>query len=389
MESYKFKVESFRKNQSPYDKKSKLASYTVVCDVRNLPLDIPADITNPRDQKLTHSVGKAITKGFLTDPNFWVMNRGILFSVDTVEFNNSSNVMTLNLTDLEKHGNVDGGHTYKAIQQSIKKLGEENMPDTQYVRLEILTGVEDFFEDLAGARNTSNQVDTKSLAELANQFSFIKDAIKDEPFSQQIAFKQYEEGKRIDAREIVALISMFNPEMYSEKSQPVQAYSSKEHCTKKYVSEVKDNPEGNSFVKMKPIIPDIFRLYSYIEKKMPDFYSGSKYGAIKGVIHGKEYITLFSNEAIKYESPKGFVYPILASLRALVEESEDGSFQWKTNPFTCFDDVGDDLVQTTIERSRSSGHNPQSVGKDSGHWAALFNKVQNYSLKKQLEKMVA
>ena len=25
------------------------------------------------------------------------------------------------------------------------------------------------------------------------------------------------------------------------------------------------------------------------------------------------------------------------------------------------------------------------VGKDSGHWSALFDKVQNYSLRKQLE----
>ena len=70
-------------------------------------------------------------------------------------------------------------------------------------------------------------------------------------------------------------------------------------------------------------------------------------------------------------TPNGFIYSILGSLRALLKE-ENGKYVWKRNPFDMLDKLGPTLVGTTIERSRSLGNYPQSVGNDSGNWKTLY-----------------
>lgn len=389
---YIFKVESFRKNPSPYEQKKDQASYAVICDVKNLPVDIPIKNTNPREQNFQTSVARDIKKSFLEDENFWLLNRGILFSVGSVSYNSSNQEMTMVISDEDRHGNVDGGHTYQIINENKEILQGDNSINKQFVKLEIVTDVESFFEDLAGARNTSNQVDLKSLSELQGHFQLIKDSLKGEPFLENIAFKQYEQGKKIDAREVIALITMFNKIMFDEKSQPTIAYSGKEVVTRRYVKDVSSNSEDNSYLKMKSIVPDIFKLYDHLEKSIPEFYTqkkdGKKYGALKEIKKGENFQTLYYQNSIEYETPKGFLYPILASLRALIEYDSGGNAVWKYHPFECLNDLGHELVMKTIDRSKSLGGNPQSVGKDSGHWATLFSLVENYALKKQLEEML-
>ena len=391
-QEFKFKVESFRKNPSPYESKKEQASYTIICDVKKLPIDIPIKNTNPREQNFQTAVAREIKKSLLEDENFWLLNRGILFSVESVSYDNSKQEVTMIISDEDRHGNVDGGHTYQIINKHKINIGDDFPITQQFVKLEIVTDVESFFEDLAGARNTSNQVDLKSLSELQGCFQLIKNSLKNECFLEKIAFKQYEQGKKIDAREVIALISMFNKGMFDEKSQPNITYSGKEVITRRYVKEVSENPEDNSYLKMVSLIPDIFKLYEHLEKNMPEFYTqnkdGKKYGALKEIKTPSDLKTLFYEETISYETPKGFIYPILASIRALIEYDENGNAEWMYHPYECLNDLGHELVIKTIDRSKSLGGNPQSVGKDSGHWATLYSLVENYALKKKLEEMM-
>lgn len=70
---------------------------------------------------------------------------------------------------------------------------------------------------------------------------------------------------------------------------------------------------------------------------------------------------------------------MLAAFRVLVEENKDtGLYEWKNNinPNDYFDILGSEMVLTTVDRSRSLGDNPQSVGKDSGHWAQMYRIIQ-------------
>ena len=73
-------------------------------------------------------------------------------------------------------------------------------------------------------------------------------------------------------------------------------------------------------------------------------------------------------------SPNGFIYPVLGALRALLVE-KDGVYTWTQNPFALLDEVGPDLVCTTVERSRTLGNDPVKVGKDTGNWQTLYMRV--------------
>ena len=132
------------------------------------------------------------------------------------------------------HGNIDGGHTYKIICEH-----KDDSKIDQYVQFEIMTGVEDIIEDLARARNTSVQVDEKSMAELANKFDPIKEGLEGMPFYNRIAFKQNQieidntNGKNlkmIDAREIVAIINMFNIDRFDFKHTQLKHILLKQKC---------------------------------------------------------------------------------------------------------------------------------------------------------------
>ena len=158
--------------------------YIFYVKVDDVPLGIPM-ATNPRNQKLTSSVAKAITESLLSnDGNFYLKNRGIILSASKLEYDPERAEVTVYFDNTLCHGNIDGGHTYRIIcEYQGKKLN-------QYVQFEVMTGVEGIIENLAEARNTSVQVDEKSMAELARKFDPIKEGLEGMPFFDRIAFKQ-------------------------------------------------------------------------------------------------------------------------------------------------------------------------------------------------------
>lgn len=379
------KVESFRKIPNPYinreEGNKEAMMYIAICDVKNLPSDIPME-TNPREQKLTTGVPKKIKSSLLEEDylDFYLLNRGLCISAADVTFNNYSNEMTIRFDDFEFHGDIDGGHTYKIILENQDKLEDGK----QFVKLEILTGVETIFQRLAAARNTSTQVQDKSIAELENRFDIIKNAISEEVYASDIFFKENEDGS-IDVADLLAILYMFNLDEYPNMDKfPMSAYSSKKRCIDAYLSAHKKYGEtsDNPYVKMAPIMNDIFKLYDYIELNMGKYYREKnptgKYGLTKGVSNStstKKYTTKFEHKDMEYSSPTGFIYPILGAFRALLKE-QNGVYIWKKNPFIVANDLGAELVDTTVERSRTLGNNPQSVGKDTGNWKTLYMTIK-------------
>lgn len=380
-----FKAVSFRKLPNPNQQReinNKVDSdypqmYYAICDVKDIPNNIPMQ-TNPRNQRMNSGVAKKIKNSLLntTEPNFYLLNRGILISAEAVHYDNNSGKIKIFFDDFDVHGNVDGGHTYKAILEKRDNLdyGE------QFVKLEILTGVEDIFQSLAAARNTSTQVQDESIAELENRFDMIKDAIVNEPFKNYVFFKENADGD-IDVAEIVSILTMFNLEKYPDMSSfPIIAYSGKKKCIDYYIDAHKANGEtvSNPYFKMKDIMVDIFKLYDMLEINIGKYYkqknSSGRYGSVKGIAipkEGKHFYSKFYKQEMDYQSPTGFLYPILGAFRSLVDD--DGSkYFWKKDPFDIMKKIGPDLVATTIERSRTLSNNAQSVGKDTGNWKTLY-----------------
>ena len=385
----KFQVSSFRRVPNPYMKSSvgdpNPEMFIAVCDVKDLPDNIPMG-TNPREQKLTTAVPKKIKASLLDETNldFYLLNRGLLLSVASVSFKNSSKELTLEFSNEDYHGNIDGGHTYKIIKEFRDQLDKGK----QFVKIEIVKGIEDIFQRLAAARNTSTQVQDKSIAELEGRFDLIKDVISGTPYADDIFFRENEDG-RIDVADILSILYMFNLDMYPNDNNtkfPTSSYCSKKKCIDTYIKYHKEcgNKPINPYVKMQPIVQDIFRLYDHIEKNMGKYYReqnpAGKYGLTKGVVTakiGKPCKSKFYECDMDYQTPAGFIYPVLGAFRALLTENpENNKYEWVKDPIAVANMIGGDLVNTTVECSRSLGNNPQSVGKYTGNWKTLYQSVK-------------
>lgn len=380
MSIFKVKAVQFKKMEDPLNRKEK-RKYVCYVHIDDVPEGIPM-ATNPREQKLTTSVAKEIEKSLLSnDGEFHQKNRGIVLSAAKVTYNTKNSEMEIILDDPYEHGNIDGGHTYKIC------LNHKGEGLDQFVQFEIMVGVEDIIESLAEARNTSNQVDAKSLAELAQKFDPIKDAIGGMPFFNRIAFKQNQQlkvngtnVKMIDAREIVAIISMMDKLQYSSEHHPTQAYSSKAKVLENYLEDY------NYYQKFSNIAIDIFDLYDEIERDLPYAYneSGGRYGAKKysgykeidrvPVIVGK---AKFSLEPLNYKIPDGLMYPIVASFRALIgyDKSTDKYF-WKKCPIEVYKSIRSNLVNKMMRYTDTLGNNPNATGKDANAWDLLYMTVE-------------
>ena len=367
------KENSFRKLDDPFnDVAKKYVFYVKICDV---PEGIPM-ATNPRDQKLTSGVAQAIKESLESNDGFFhLKNRGIVLSAKSCTYNNKTKEVTINFTD-----DMDGGHTYKIV------CDHRNSGLDQYVQFEVMTGVEDIIEKLAEARNTSVQVDEKSMAELQQKFDPIKEGLEGMPFFTRIAFKQNQQAfddvtnkrlKMIDAREVVSIINMFNIDKFDAMNHPIKAYSSKAKMLELYLN----NPD--SYRRYVNIMPDIFDLYDAVETEFATAFNetGGRYGRKKysgykdGNIIGT---SKFGLHDIYYKIPDGLIYPAVAAFRSLVVlNQETDKYEWKNgvNPISVWDRCKSSITSQIMNFASAIGDNPNAVGKDSNIWNLAYMTV--------------
>lgn len=366
---------SFRKLDDPFNDVSK--KYVFYVKVSDVPEGIPM-ATNPRDQKLTSGVAQAITDSLESnDGYFHLKNRGIVLSAKSCTYNNKTREVTINFTDEALHGNIDGGHTYKIVCE------HRNVDLDQYVQFEVMTGVEDIIENLAEARNTSVQVDEKSMAELQQKFDPIKEGLEGMPFFTRIAFKQNQQAfddetnkklKMIDAREIVAIINMFNIQKFDAQNHPIKAYSSKAKMLELYL----EDPE--LYRKYVNIMPDFFDLYDTIEMEFAMAFNetGGRYGRKKYSGYKNNAVigmSKFGLHDIIYKIPDGLIYPTVAAFRSLVVYNDvTGKYEWKNglDPISVWDKCKGNLTNQIMSFASAIGDNPNTVGKDSNIWNLAY-----------------
>lgn len=386
---FKFNVKSFKRMENPYDVKWDRTKYVCYVNARVIPLEFEQWMeTNPREQKLTTNVAKAIQDSLSNNhKDFHELNRGIVMSASKVSYDNQTKEITMEFEDESIHGNIDGGHTLRIILEQIKN-GE--LLHEKYVFLEIFTGIENPIE-LAEARNTSVQVTQTSIEELKNSFECIKEALSNCSFKDRIAYKQNEhtgEKNIIDVREIIAITNMFNQSLYPINNQinishPIQSYTGKETSLNSYLKIEKEDRE-KIIENMSGIIPDIFKLWDMIET---EFDSKAKLG--KKIYKVKKYSkfdenrivehSMISNNGLDYSVPKGLIYPLVGAFRAIVEiDPVTGKYRWKKDPFQAWNIVGPNLIRTLLNASTDLGDTPDTIGKSPNTWDILFKELFIY-----------
>lgn len=396
MANIKFKVEALRTLASPYRKSDKDEStfetiYYLLVDMKDLPAGISLEV-NPRKPRMSTSVAKSLLNAVVEPTtDFYINNRGIVIAAKSLSFNTTDSEVTIDIGDqddeCDKHlyGILDGGHTYTAIMMKRDEIPKDIR---KFVRIEVITNVQTVTR-LSDSRNTSLQVSDMALFNLDDKFDIVKEAILDQPYASQIAYKD-NESKPIHISELLRLMYTFDIDKYpDDTSAPVQSYSGKAQVFKRY-KEAFETPLYQALAKQLPLL---VKLYDKIEYELPQKYKDYKkamgvsiprFGGVRGIESlEKESATEFLSTPTKYSVSSGYIYPIFGAFRSLLHfDSTGGTISWLFDPLEIWGEIGVSIVQNTFETST----NPQLAGKDKQLWLSNYRIVETQSLRKLLNK---
>lgn len=376
----KFNVASVRTVSSPSQRN--VTTYFTYVNFKDLPSGLPLDV-NPRKPKMNTSVARALMNAVKApETDFDINNRGIVIIAKKFKFNSTDNTVTLDLAnDPTKFGILDGGHTYTSIIECRDEIAENI---NKFVKLEIIVGEELFASRIADARNTSASVSDIALYELDDKFDFIKNAIKKEPYANEIAIKDNSK-ERLPIIELLKLLFAYNIYKFpNANSAPIRAYTGKNMVFKDIKQDL-DNQTGY-YDRLSKLLPDLVRLYDKIEldfrEKYLKYNPTGKFGALRGVEKQKTPSkTLFLENKTDYRVATGYILPVFGAFRVLIEENSN-KLSWKLDPFKMWEKVGDSLVKNTLESSRN---NPQDAGKNASIWSNNYSKVENEMFREMLK----
>lgn len=392
----KFKASSFRRLATPYDDQGK-KDYMAVVNMK----DIPAELDNwrelnVRDPKESKSVPKEIKQSLIDDPEgFYFKNRGLLILADKVHYDNSRDLVELEFVNKAMNGLADGGHSFRVIRRHIEGLSPEELEKLDaYVKVEILEGFTTREEvvPIIEARNNSTAVLEQSFQELLGAYNTVKEQLRDKSYADRIYYKQFEESadgetiKDIDIKEILSYLICFDTENFNDQVHPIKAYSAISKVVDHFAIDAKNPEKKERLDRLVVLLPDILRLRDIIYKEMPLSYNaiGGKFGGLTDVVPikkgMKEEELVFIGEKSGYRIPSGFIYPVLASMRVLVENKK-GVFSWRQDPVDFFLEIKEELISALIGQEKSI-QNPNQLGKDGMTWLLCYKIAENAALRK-------
>jgi hypothetical protein len=352
-----------------------ITRYVFFTPVRSVPRDLPLD-PNAREPKVRLRVYKDVAESLMDRDGvagtFHLKNKGITVVADRVEKLDDDRYK---VTITEGQGILDGGHTYELL---CLNLDNPETPEQQFVKWEIVTNVDpSWIPDLSRGLNTSVQVQPMSLDNLAGQFDWIKDELADEPYIEQIAWKENDPGE-YDARDIVALLTCFDITRFPNggSEHPVMAHDRKSRALKEFERRPDD------YRKLRPLLKDILVLHDEVRYGSQQIWNtGShKFGGLSYVEKKpSKFTAYFIDKEQEYRLMNGALYPILAAFRWMVEEDKDaGVMRWRGGFESVqqrWQELGEELLEMTYQTSAELRGNPNSLGKSRSLWSNLHSRI--------------
>lgn len=381
--------------------------------VKDMPTNVSND-ANPRDTNTSRAVYRGITESLLgtedTDDIGWFhyKHHGITILADDVVVKDlgkdEHNVEVKFLG--HPRGSIDGGHSMQLFREVLKDL-TKTIPDEQYVQVNVLVGIpDDQIPKIAGGLNTGMQVKQHSLDNLSNLFDGIKCVLADMPYADKVSYRENEDLP-ISILDILSVMACFNIEQYPNKAEPgraqihpISAYEKRSAI----LTEFERYPA--SYEKTLPILAEALELYDIIRSQFAEAarkaLPGSKPGGWRITDrrptrpHAFYFLPIdASSQPDAYpkrdiDAPrKGALYPMLAAFRWMVEEGQDGKFQWRggfESVREVWMQVGGELAHAAYEASYRLA-SPDAIGKDRTFWANLHNTVARHELELRAAKL--
>jgi hypothetical protein len=357
---------------------------------------------NPRVPKsnakgvLSGPVPKAILDTLRESPEEMALkNAGIYILADSFEHareRGGAGVLTLTLTDEQKHGIVNGGHTFAAICEAVETADDDQKASlTQaFVRLHLLQGVpHDMVAEIAEGLNRSKQVQDPSLENLRGHFDEIKKVMAGQIGHDAIAYHEGAEGD-VYIAEILALIEMFNFERYPKDEHPYGLYAHQSRAVKEFAEDFETDPSPAKLVITR--LPEILKLADMIRRDAPpaakeraNFQIGRvklNGGKKNNRVGSKEAPLHFLGEMSKYRLPNGWLYPILAAFRTnVVWDLKKSQFDWRVPNEEILARCLSDLVSVCVNEHRNNNQKPEWVGKRDSAYRQCALHVELYLAK--------
>jgi hypothetical protein len=348
-----------------------------------------------RTQKgvLSGPVIKGITETLTDNPeDMAIKNQGIYLLVEDATFNRATGgngQLSITLGNRDRHGIVNGGHTYAAIRDAIENADEMELQNLSraYVRLHILQGIEySKVAEIAEGLNRSKQVDDPSLANLQGHFDNIRQVMAGKPGEHAIAYHQGGEGE-VYIVEVLVFLEMLNRERFDRKKHPHYLYSRTKSALEFYQKDLEARPSPVDI--LVPRLPEILELSDLIRHETPSAARrvGFEFGRMKtgknraGAKRNKNIPLPFLNSNMNHHVPNGWLYPMLAAFRANVNwDLQQAKFEWKVPLKKLVPAVIDDLVRVCVTEHRDNNLQPDKVGKRESTYVQCYDKLQLYLL---------
>ena len=241
---------------------------------------------NPRNQNMETKVAEAIRES-LKNEGGWFMyyNKGIVLNAESAEYDNKNEILKLELRkDVHNpwespNGNLDGGHTNKVILDLIDGGQWVNPTDSnlrQFVTVEVLTGIDSQrLSSLVGARNTNMPVKDLSLAVLGKELDWLLEIFEKAGVKDRIAWRQFDDNADITGEEVLAYLSLLNPEL----KEKIRCYTG----AGRIVSDLKlrlehkgRNPLMEGLKTTAPVAVEYMKFVDYLHKSLETWYTKHK-----------------------------------------------------------------------------------------------------------------
>jgi AIPR protein len=323
-----------RRMPAPADAPAELSSVeTHIFRVKatEVPPGIPDD-ANPREPNLNRQVYRRVRaslNGAEGEGSFHLKHGGIVLVAEKVErISDQRDRYRLWFNPAVKQGIANGNHSYQLLLDAQDNNG---IPDNQYVEIKVHTGVPpEVVPDLAEGLNTSMQVREESLADLRNQFEWLKNSLG--PLGEKrVSWHEGDEGE-YDVREVIALLMALDPTRY-RLEDPVGIENTYARLSSVFRSYLADPDRVERFG---PIALEALELYEYIRYSATKLWQGR---FRRTVIADTKKNSLFSFPFLPNEKgnprtsdarlTKAAAIPCFTAFRALVEVPDDGTVTWR------------------------------------------------------------
>jgi hypothetical protein len=359
--------------------------------VEDLPPELESWLeVNPRTPKknkkarLVGHVAKAMIRTVLEEPErFALKNQGIYLLVDRVEFTRGEGgqgVVALELSDQERHGIVNGGHSFLAIQEALSNREEDGLSGA-YVRLHVLEGIDgDEIIELAEGLNRSMQVDDPSLENLSGKFDQIKNVLKGQQGADQIAYHQGDHGD-LEITQVLGMMALFDLERYPDrKKHPNDIFASPKRVLQHFTEDAEEG--ALVFGRIVPRLPEILVLSDEIQKKsvvrvgrlkVKDTKSGNRVRSEKNMGRPAH----FSGGIIDGLFPLGWLFPMLAAFRANAKADAwaKGKLEWLVNPLDLLESVVEEMADVIKQEHADNLLKPAEVGRKEAAYRLCYGIV--------------